>query len=50
MKSSVKNTVPDFNDALEIVISSARRLGTERLSIYRALNRILGVDVAVRQI
>ena len=45
MKNSVKNTVLNFDDAFEIVISSARRLGTERVGIDRALNRILAEDV-----
>ena len=45
MKNSVKNTVLNFDDAFEIVMSSARRLGTERVGIDRALNRILAEDV-----
>jgi len=45
MKNSVKNTVLNFDDAFEIVMSSARRLGTERIGIGRALNRILAEDV-----
>ncbi len=35
-----------FDDAFEIVIDSARRLGTERVDIDRALNRVLAEDVA----
>ncbi len=45
MKNSVKNTVLNFDDAFEIVMSSAPRLGTERVGIDRALNRILAEDV-----
>ena len=45
MKNSVKNTVLNFDDAFEIVMSSARRIGTERVGIDRALNRILAEDV-----
>ncbi len=45
MKNSVKDTVLNFDDAFEIVMSSARRLGTERVDIDRALNRILAEDV-----
>ena len=41
MKNSVKDTVLNFDDAFEIVMSSARRLGAERVGIDRALNRIL---------
>ncbi|MHC4087436.1 MAG: molybdopterin molybdotransferase MoeA [Planctomycetota bacterium] len=35
-----------FDDAFKIVMDSARRLGTERVDINRALNRILSEDVA----
>ena len=45
MKNSAKNTVLNFDDAFEIMMSSARRLGTERVGIDRALNRILAEDV-----
>ena len=45
MKNSVKNTVPNFDDAFEIVMSSAPRLGAERVGIENALNRILAEDV-----
>jgi len=45
MKNSVKNTALNFDDAFEIVMSAARRLGTERVGIDRALNRILAEDV-----
>ena len=45
MKNSVKNTVLNFDNAFEIVMSSAPRLGTERVGIDRALNRILAEDV-----
>jgi len=34
-----------FDDAFEIVMSSARRLGTERVDIDCALNRVLAEDV-----
>ncbi len=34
-----------FDDAFEIVMGSARRLGTERIDIDRALNRVLAEDV-----
>jgi len=35
-----------FDEALQIVISSARRLDTERVELGRALNRVLAEDVA----
>jgi len=34
-----------FDDAFEIMMGSARRLGTERVGIERALNRVLAEDV-----
>jgi molybdopterin molybdotransferase len=35
-----------FDDAFKIVMDSARRLGTERVDIGRALNRVLAEDIA----
>ena len=46
MKNSEKNMMLKFDDAFEIVMDSARRLGTERVEIDRALNRVLAEDVA----
>ncbi|MHC4337254.1 MAG: hypothetical protein ACYSTG_04795 [Planctomycetota bacterium] len=34
-----------FDEAFEVVMSSARRLGTERVAIIHAANRILAEDV-----
>ncbi len=34
-----------FNEALQIVISSARQLGSERVELGRAFNRALAEDV-----
>ncbi len=47
MKNIKQSTSIDFNNAFEIIINSARRLGTERVPIddNRALNRILAEDV-----
>ena len=49
MKNIEKKTAINLDEALRIVIDSARRLGTERVSIYDncALNRILAEDVFV---
>jgi molybdopterin molybdotransferase len=46
MKNFKKITMIKFNDAFDIVIGSARRLGTERVDIDSALNRVLADDVA----
>ena len=46
MKNFGKNTTIKFDDAFDIVIGSARRLGTERVDIDSALNRVLAEDVA----
>jgi molybdopterin molybdotransferase len=46
MKSLGKSMMLKFDDAFEIVMDSARRLGTERVDIDRALNRVLAEDVA----
>lgn len=35
-----------FDDAFEIVMDSARQLGTERVGIERSLNRVLAEDIA----
>lgn len=45
MKSTGRSTILKFEDALEIVTGSARKLGTERVSFEHALNRILAQDV-----
>ena len=45
MNNFGKNTMLNFDDAFEIVMSSARRLGAERVGIENALNRILAEDV-----
>jgi molybdopterin molybdotransferase len=45
MKNFGKSAVIKFDDAFEIVMSSARQLGTERVSIESALNRILAEDI-----
>ena len=45
MKSLEKNTAIKFDDAFEIVMDSARRLGAERVDIGQALNRVLAEDV-----
>ncbi len=45
MKNFAKSTILKFDDAFEIVMDSARRLGTERVEIDRALNRVLAEDV-----
>jgi len=41
MKNFRKNTMIAFDDAFEIMMGSARRLGMERVGIERALNRVL---------
>ena len=46
MKNFRKNTMIKFDDAFEIMMGSARRLGMERVGIERALNRVLAEDVA----
>ncbi|MFC1737634.1 gephyrin-like molybdotransferase Glp [Planctomycetota bacterium] len=46
MKNFKKNTMIKFDDASDIVVGSARRLGTERVDIDRVLNRVLAEDVA----
>ncbi len=46
MKSLEKSMILKFDDAFEIVMDSARRLGTERVDIDRALNRVLAEDIA----
>lgn len=48
MKNSEKSTILKFEDAFEIVMSSisGKPLGTERVEIDRALNRVLAEDVA----
>jgi len=45
MKNFKRSAGIPFDDAFEIVMGSARRLGTERVEIQRALNRILAEDV-----
>jgi len=40
-----ENTVLKFNDAFKIVMDSACRLGTEHVSIDRALNRVPAEDI-----
>ena len=45
MKSFRKSMTIKFDDAFEIVMSSARRLGTECADIDRVLNRVLAEDV-----
>jgi len=45
MKNSAKGTMLKFDDAFEIVMSSARRLGSERVAIDHALNRVLAEDI-----
>jgi molybdopterin molybdotransferase len=45
MKNSKNSTGIKFDDAFEIVMDSARRLGTERVEIDVAFNRILAEDV-----
>ena len=49
MKNLGKNTMLKFDDAFEIVMGSACLLGTERVSINRALNRILAKDVVAEK-
>ena len=46
MKNLRKSTILKFDDAFEIVIDSARQLGTERVEIDRALNRVLAETIA----
>ena len=48
MKNLRKSTILKFDDAFEIVMSSisGRPLGTERVDIERALNRVLAEDVS----
>ncbi|HIJ51887.1 MAG TPA: hypothetical protein HPP66_01890 [Planctomycetes bacterium] len=48
MKNLRKSTILKFDDAFEIVMSSisGRPLGTERVEIERALNRVLAEDVS----
>jgi molybdopterin molybdotransferase len=45
MKNFRKSTMIKFDDAFEIMMGSARRLGTERVDIDCALNRVLAEDV-----
>jgi len=45
MKNFAKSTILKFDDAFEIVMDSARRLGTERIDIDRALNRVLAETI-----
>ena len=45
MKNFGKNMMLEFDDAFEIVMSSARLLGTEHVGIDQALNRVLAEDV-----
>ena len=45
MKNFKKNTMIKFDDAFETMMSSARRLGTERVDIERALNRVLAETI-----
>ena len=44
MSEEVCNMIT-FDDAFEIVMSSARRIGTERIALEQALGRILAEDV-----
>jgi len=44
MSNFGKNTMLNFDDAFEIVMSSAPRLGAERVGIENALNIILAID------
>ena len=46
MKSLGKSMMLKFDDAFEIVINSARQLGTELVDIDLALNRVLAEDIA----
>ena len=46
MKNLRKSTILKFDDAFEIVMDSARQLGTERVDIERALNRVLAETIA----
>jgi len=45
MKNTAKGTMLKFDDAFEVVMSFARRLGSERVDIDHVLNRVLAEDI-----